>query len=128
MLAARMKRGRDSADVTVFEDELVAFSCSADHNIDHCIRQIVGANHLIGKQNSKRRVGPAQQSIAEIRFLPWLPWVDVCGPEDVNPWDPVASNAFSASPLIRAKRIRLRSVGSAPLPLRKENPASGLLS
>ena len=53
--------------------------------IDTCVwLDVVGANHLVGKQYPKRRADRAQHAVTEVRFHAWRNGVDVRGPEDVN--------------------------------------------
>ena len=73
------------SDVTVLENPASALS-SLDGDLHHGTCQVVGPNHLVWKQQLKRGVDSAQKAIAEIRFLPRLHGVDVCGPEEVNAW------------------------------------------
>src|SRR5260370_41587166 len=61
---------------------------SLDGDVHHGACQVVGTNHLVRKQQLKRWVDGAQKAIAEIRFLPRLHGVDVCGPEKVNTREP----------------------------------------
>src|SRR5467141_687280 len=93
------------ADVTVLQNGRSAFSSVSHGSIHHRSGQVVGANYPVGKQHPK------------------------CGIDRAHTrGNPAADNAFSASPLYRAKGIRLRPVGSAPLPLKKANVALGLLA
>ena len=71
-------------DVTVLENQASTLSCSSDNDIDHGSGQVVGPNHLVREQHSKRGVDRAHKPVAEIRFLPWLYRIDVRGSEDVN--------------------------------------------
>ena len=75
--------------------ELVPLARVADGDIDHGSGQVVGPNHLVGKQQPKRRVDRAQQAVAEIRFLPRLDRVDVRGAEDVQAREPCRVRAPS---------------------------------
>src|SRR5580693_8183059 len=78
-----MKSFDHGSDVGVLENPTSAVS-SLDDDVHHGTCQVVGTNHLVRKQQLKRGVDGAQKAIAEIRFLPRLHGVDVCGPEEVN--------------------------------------------
>jgi hypothetical protein len=71
------------SDVAVLENPTSAVS-SLDDDVHHDTCQVVGTNHLVRKQQLKRGVDGAQKAIAEIRFLPRLHGIDICGPEEVN--------------------------------------------
>src|SRR5229473_7563991 len=71
------------SNVAVLENPTSAVS-SLDGDVHHGACQVVGTNHLVRKQQLKHGVDGAQKAIAEIRFLPRLHGVDVCGPEEVN--------------------------------------------
>src|SRR5580704_10653330 len=77
----------DRSDVTVLENPTSALN-SSDGNVHHGTCQVVSANHLVWKQQAKRRVNGTQQAIAEIWFLTRLHRIDVCGPEEVNTREP----------------------------------------
>ena len=83
-----MKRFDHGSDVMVLENLASALPCSPKGNIHHGSRQVVGPNHLVGEEQSKRGVDRAQETVAEIRFLPQLHRVDVRGPEDVKAGEP----------------------------------------
>ena len=78
-----VKRFDYCSDVAVLENPISAVS-SLDGDVHHGACQVVGTNHLVRKQQLKHGVDGAQKAIAEIRFLPRLHGVDVCGPEEVN--------------------------------------------
>jgi len=95
-----MKRLDHGPDVAVLENPAFALRCFLDGNIHHGPRQVVGPNHLVGEERSKRWVDRAQEAIAEIWFLPRLHRVDVRGPEDVKAREPlrvVRSRPFPCS-------------------------------
>ena len=71
------------SDVAVLENSTSGIS-SLDGLVHHGTCQVVGPNHLVRKQQLKRGVDGAQKPIAEIRFLPRLHGIDICGPEEVN--------------------------------------------
>src|SRR5580704_19266556 len=81
---SRFKRLDNGSDVAVLENRASAPPRSAYDGIHHGAGQVVGTNHLVGKQSPKRGVGRSQQAIAEIRLLPRLNRVDISGPEDIN--------------------------------------------
>ena len=74
-----MKRPAHGEDVTVFENEALALSTFSEYDIHHGFGQVIGANHEVGKQQTKHRVGHPQQAVAEIGLFPWLNGVDVGG-------------------------------------------------
>src|ERR1700722_10625580 len=82
----RMKRPDHGSDVPILENW--TFRSSEYDDIHHNPRQVVCTNHLVGKQRPKQGVNPAQHTVADIRFLARLHWVDVGGPEDVNVREP----------------------------------------
>src|SRR6266849_8598942 len=71
------------SDVAVLENLGSAVS-SLDGDVHYCTCQVVGTNDLVRKQQLKRGVDGAQKAIAEIRFLPRLHGIDICGTEEVN--------------------------------------------
>ncbi len=75
------------SNVAVLENPTSALS-ALDGDVHHSTCQVVATNHLVRKQQLKRGVDDAQKAIAEIRFLPRLHGVDVCGPEEVNTREP----------------------------------------
>ena len=87
------------SDVTVLQDRAFSMTSFLDDGFDHGPGQVVGSNHLVGEQHTKRWVDPAQQPVAEIRFLSRLHGVDVGRPEDIN-----------------TREIRWREAPSRPLP------------
>jgi hypothetical protein len=64
------------SNVAVLENPTSSVS-SLDGGVHHGTSQVVGANHLVGKQQLKRGVNGAQKAIAEIRFFPRLHGIDV---------------------------------------------------
>jgi hypothetical protein len=71
------------SDVAVLENPTSAVS-SLDGDVHHGTCQVVGTNHLVRKQQLKCGLDGTQKAIAEIRFLPRLHRIDICGPEEVN--------------------------------------------
>jgi hypothetical protein len=47
------------SDVTVLQDQILSTISFPDDGFDHRPSQVVGPNHLIGKQRAKYRVYPA---------------------------------------------------------------------
>src|ERR1700751_6070853 len=72
------------SDIAVFQDHAFALVRLSQHNIQHCPGQVIGANDLVREQNPEYRIDRAQQSVAEVRFVPRLDGVDICRPEKVN--------------------------------------------
>ena len=70
--------------ISVFEYQALALLCVSKHNIHHCPAQIISANYLVRKQQSKHGIERAYQPVTEIRFLSRLHRVDVGGPEKIN--------------------------------------------
>src|ERR1700722_6536190 len=83
-----MKLTDHCPDITILEDPAFALRCFLDDNVHHGTRQVVGLNHLVGEEQPKRGVDRAQETIVEIRLLPWPHGIDVCGPKDVHPREP----------------------------------------
>jgi hypothetical protein len=54
--------------ISLFEYHALALLCLSKHNIHHCPAQIVSANYLVRKQQSKRGIERAYQAVTEIRF------------------------------------------------------------
>src|SRR5690242_840241 len=79
-----MKRLDHGSDIPVFEDQALALLCLSKHNIHHCPAQIVSANYLVRKQQSKHGIERPYHPVTEIRFLSRLHRVDVRGPEKIN--------------------------------------------
>jgi hypothetical protein len=71
-------------DITVLENAVFTFARSLNSDVHHGAGQVVGSDDQVGERHSKHRVDPAQQAVAEIRLLPRLDGIDVCGAEDVN--------------------------------------------
>src|SRR5260370_9540842 len=74
------------SDVTVLENPTSTLSF-LDGDVHHFTCQVIGTNHLVRKQQLKRGVDGAHQSIAEIRFLPRLHGIDVRRPEEATDWE-----------------------------------------
>ena len=87
-------------NVAVFENKASDLPCFPDCNIHHRPRQIVGANDLVGEQHPKRRVGRAQQTVAEIRLLARLDRIDICRPKHVNAREPCRDQRFLGLSLV----------------------------
>jgi hypothetical protein len=111
------------SDVPILENLASAVS-SLERDVHHGTCQVVGPNHLVRKQQLKRGVDSAQQAIAEIRFLPALHGVDICRAKNVNPREPGCEESVFGLPLISCESD---STSSAPLPLKNEKAALGLL-
>src|SRR5579859_403489 len=79
-----MKRLHHGSDVTVLENQSPRLASSPDRNIDHRSGQVVGPNYLIRKEQAKRGINCAKQSVTEIRFFPRLHRIDVRGTENIN--------------------------------------------
>jgi hypothetical protein len=60
---SRMERTGQGSDVAVLENRASVLPCSAGGGIHHGPRQVVGANHLVGKQHPERGVSRAQPGI-----------------------------------------------------------------
>jgi len=85
---SRLRRPDHGSDVAVLENRAPALPRSAFDDIHHSPGQVIGPNHLVGKQHSKRRINSPQQMVTEGWFLPRLHGIDVGGPEDVNVREP----------------------------------------
>ena len=70
--------------ISVFEYQALALPCLSKHNIHHRPAQVVSANYLVRKQQSKRGIERAYHPVTEIRFLSRLHRVDVRWPEKIN--------------------------------------------
>jgi hypothetical protein len=72
------------SDVPVFENQALLLLCFSKHNIHHCPGQVISANDLIRKQQSKHGIDRTYQPVTEVRFLSGLHWVDVRRAEKIN--------------------------------------------
>ena len=116
------------ADVTVLQDARSAFSRTSHRGIHHRSGHVVGTNDLVGEQRPEYGIDRAQEAIAQIGLSARLDGIDICGAKDVQVGKSCRGQYLLSSPLYRAKAIRLRPVGSAPLPLKNANVALGLLA
>src|ERR1700719_4458873 len=90
-------------DIVVLEHRCAALLCSSHGDVDHHSCQIVGSDHLAGKQHPKYGIDRAQQSVAEIRLLPRLHGIDVGGAKDVNGVEPRCEKCVLGLALIARK-------------------------
>src|ERR1700730_18641475 len=71
-------------NVTVLQNECSALSNASHSSVLYRSGQIVGTNHLVGKQHEEYGIDRAQQAIAHIRLPARLDGIDVRGAEDVH--------------------------------------------
>src|SRR5581483_6380887 len=71
-------------DLAVLENPPSLLRRYPDDDIHHGPGQVIGPNNLVREEEPKHGVGPAQQEVTEIRFLPRLHGVDIRGPEEVD--------------------------------------------
>ena len=122
-----MNRFGHGSDVMIFQNQAPALPSSADGNINHSSGWIVDANHLVGKHHPKRWIDRAEQAVTKVRFLSRLYGVDIGGSENVNERKALGEQRLFSFSLVACDATRLRPVGSAPLPLKNESAAWGLL-
>jgi hypothetical protein len=99
-----MTRPAHGSDVAILKNQTFTVPGSQDSGIDHSTGEVVGSDYLIGEQRTKHRVDPAQESVAEIRFLPGFDGVDVGGPKNINTRKPGREKCIFGFSLVARER------------------------
>jgi len=97
--------------------------CFSKHNIHHSAGQVVSANDLIRKQQSKHGIDRAYQPVTEVRFPSGLHRVDVCRAEKINARETGREQRLLGHSLVtrEGKSASSRLVGTIPAQERKSS-------
>jgi hypothetical protein len=78
--------------------------------------QVVSPDDLIGKQSSKDRIDPSQDTIAKIWFFSRLHGIDICRPQDIKARKPGGDQSILSFSLVSGESHSTFSggIGAAP--------------